>query len=581
MIALAISVSSCSDYLQEMNPNEVATDNYFTTLDESESVLTSTYAVMRNHFVLNISAEACRSDMGYPGWNRPSPTGDNVIWYNKTFTNSNPYVNKKWDACYQGIFRANQVIEGLERMKGTVNEATWTQQMAQARFFRGLFHFYLHSDFNEGKIIIRDMNPKSESDFNKTVSTSDEVIEFFRKDLKYAYTNLPAQWENTSINKGRVTAGTAATILGTSFLYQASDANIASYDSAKYYFKDVITNPAYGYELVEDMNLLFTTAGEFNKESIFEINYSLTQKQEISQWDENAMSNRLQRTAPGEKGGGREFIPNGWLAYEYQNEPLDTKDSRNWVSDPDGTVRLRNVSLRSSAMVALVPDIDTEYYKIGNVPQSCAFSNSEFAYFKKYTNHDIVDNESNNIVSNSWKSGKNVVVNRLGDVYLMYAECLTKTGQIDDAINAINAVRKRWGLRLIGPDKGTTNDYDGVTYDQTTLMERLMNIEKPLETSVEGHSIRWIDMRRWGILKKRFDEISATKYYLDDFKYKTLTGAEATRTKSKITFGVKPSTSTSIDIIDCEQASQNYNPSLHDYLPLPLGEILTNPNVNK
>ena len=68
---------------------------------------------------------------------------------------------------------------------------------------------------------------------------------------------------------------------------------------------------------------------------------------------------------------------------------------------------------------------------------------------------------------------------------------------------------------------------------------------------------------------------------LDDYKYKTITGTEATRYSSKITFGVKPGVSTSIDIIDCEQASQNYNPSLHDYLPLPLGEILTNPNVKQ
>ena len=79
----------------------------------------------------------------------------------------------------------------------------------------------------------------------KSTSSSDKVIEFFRKDLVYAYENLPYSWDSD----GKVTKGTAATILGTSHLYQEE------YTEAMKYFDEVINDSKYGYELVEDMDL--------------------------------------------------------------------------------------------------------------------------------------------------------------------------------------------------------------------------------------------------------------------------------------------------------------------------------------
>lgn len=567
-------MGSCNeDFLEETNPTEVATDSYWTTLDQSYAGVVTLYTTMLNHYVLNIQPAAMRADMGYPGWNRPSPSGDMVIWYNQTYGNSDQYIERKWEACYQGIFRANQVIEGLHKMKGTVeDEDRWETQMAEARFFRGLFHFYLHSSFNGGRIIIRDFVPKSAEDFNLSVSSSEEVIKFFREDIEYAYLHLPAKWDR-KVDLGRVTAGTAATILGTSHLYEEE------YEQAMVYFKDVIINPEYGYRLVTDPDLLFTTAGEFNDESIFEIAYNLEHKPELSQWDEESMSNRLGRTGPGQFGAGRGILPVAWITYQYQSEPLDTKDTRNWVSDGEGGLKLRNVSLRASSMIALVEDDQSMYYMDGTTQQQGPFTQFEFGYYKKYTNHDIVASELD-LPYGSWRSGKNVTVNRLADVYLMYAECLIKTGDTDGALDAINTVRKRWGLQLIGPAKSTAHDYNGVNYDAETLMDHLMYVEKPLEMSIEGHSIRWIDMRRWGIIEERFNELSQEVYYVEDYQYLDQEGATKTKPLSHLVKGEKPEGSSSIVIKDYEQASENYKRQVHAYYPIPLGEILTNPNLS-
>ncbi len=162
--------------------------------------------------------------------------------------------------------RSFEFIEALEKIESTTitdaDKDKWKNQMATARFFRGLFHFYLHSDFNNGNVIIRNETPKNTDDINKGLSTSDEVLNFFRSDLKYAYANLPAKYPVANENLGKVTAGSAATILGTSYLYQNH------IDSATTVFKDLVENTAYGYALETDITKLFTSAGEFNKESI-------------------------------------------------------------------------------------------------------------------------------------------------------------------------------------------------------------------------------------------------------------------------------------------------------------------------
>jgi len=573
LLSMIVFMGACEeDFLQETNPTEVATDNYWNSLEDSYKGIVTLYTTMLNHYVLNILPESWRCDQGYPGWNRPSPSGAGVIWYNQTYTNSNRFIERKWEACYEGIFRANQVIEGLEKMKETVDdEERWKTHMAEARFFRGLMHFYLHSSFNDGQIIIRDFVPRSQEEFNLPVSSSEEVIEFFREDIEYAYAHLPAKWGEKK-DLGRVTAGTAATILGTSHLYEEE------YEQAMVYFEDVINNPEYGYRLVEPEKL-FSNHHEFNDEAIFEIAYNLEHKPELGQWNEESMSNRLGRTGPGQFGAGRGTLPVAWITWEYQNEPLDTKDARNWVSDGEGGSELRNVSLRASQMIALVEDDQSTYYLDGTTQEQAPFTHFEFGYYKKYTNHDIVASE-NDLPYGSWRSGKNVTVNRLADVYLMYAECLIKRGNIDGALDAINTVRERWGLQLLGPADDSAHDYDGINYTAETLMEHLMYIEKPLEMSIEGHAIRWIDMRRWGIIEERFNELSEEEYYVEDYQYVDSEGNTQTNPLSHLVKGEKPEDSESIVIKDYVEASKNYKEEVHAYLPIPLGEILTNPHIS-
>ena len=276
LLILATGLNSCEDFLTQNNPNQTSSDKFWSNLDDTNKGLTSTYAVLRNAYLVNTNIEAWRSDMGWPGYGRPTPTlglENYNTWYAHGYTDSNDDISKKWEACYLGIFRAGQVIEALDRIKGTVNETELNLQMGQARFLRGLFYFYLYNAFNEGKVILHKTVPRTMEEFHKDVATAPEVFNFFMSDLKIAYQLLPAKFSTIDANLGRPSAGAAATILGTSYMYKND------IDSAMIYFNDVIGGKAesnrYGYALEDELDKMFTTKGEYNSESILEVSYTI------------------------------------------------------------------------------------------------------------------------------------------------------------------------------------------------------------------------------------------------------------------------------------------------------------------
>lgn len=561
--------SACSDFLEEVNPNEMSTESFWKTVDDLDAGMIAVYNAFKNQNVLAIGDEYNRSDMTWPGWGRPNTSNQ---YYLQEFNESSGTPNNKWDALYKGIFRANQVISASQELiPGLADEASQERAtiiLAQARFFRGLFYFYLSTGFNNGSVPVFDFVPQNEEDFYQPVRPAEEVVEFYREDLQFAHENLPAKWTR-DIDRGRVTAGAAAAVLGKSHLYQEE------YSQAATYFQEVIETPEYGYHLTESIGDNFTTTNELNAESILEINYSLSYKSEISPWAEEQVSNNLNFTVS-PVGGYRAVYPSCWLIMAYKGDKMDVNDPRNYVLEEDGSTRLRTYSLRTSYSIALVDDLDLEYYGTSTA-EATAFNNKETGYFRKYSNWETVSNEKD-IVPNL-RSGVNVRVIRLADVYLMYAEALLMgEGNVEEAMTYINRVRRRSALQLLGMDGSgefPAAAHDNVTYDVQSLMEHLMYVERPLELSLEGNAIRTIDMRRWGITKQRFEELSQRKYYTENYPFVNSKGQNVTRWSSVLTEEV---VGTNI-LIDYQQAASNYIPSAHAYWPIPNSELVANPKL--
>lgn len=573
ILVLAMSFTACNDdFLEQKNPNELTTDLFWKDLSDLSLGLNAVYNGFKDGNLLRTGDEYVRTDMCFPGYGRPTT---NNIYYLQSFNSASDAPNKRWSSLYTGIFRANQVIKAYDRIKPTLITALQQEQglqiLAQARALRGLFYFYLHGAFNKGSVPIIDFVPESKDDFFKALSSAEEVRAFFTADLEFAMQNLPKTW-NTA-NLGRVTQGAAVALLGQSYLY-AGD-----YTKAAEYFKKVIND--YGYALTTDIGSNFNAKDEFNSESILEINYSVNHKNEIDPYSSQQVSNVL-NTLFSPVGGYRGVIPAAWLVMEYKKDPIDRNDPRNIVVN-NGVSRLRKYSLRTSNSIALVDDVDLKYYGL-TTAQAGPFNNLETAYWRKYTNWETVTDER--LVSTaSPRSGINVRLIRLADVYLMYAECLIKGGTdnagVDEAMLYINKVRYRSALQLLGLDN--TGEYpssmhNNVTYIAKTLMDHLMYIERPLELSAEGNAIRLLDMRRWGITKKRFQDLATKNYYAENFVYKSATTGEDLIKYGSVLKddGLLPANPS---FVEFKQSGINYIEDLHAYWPLPNSEVTANPKL--
>ncbi|NJB81641.1 RagB/SusD family nutrient uptake outer membrane protein [Wenyingzhuangia aestuarii] len=582
-------MTSCTDemkrdFLEQENPNEATTDNFWRDLGETQKGLYSVYKTLYDPSTFNIPEEMLRSDMGYPSLNRPTPASPSPF-YIHTYSETSDEVNEKWQSNYLGIFRANQVIEALERIQTNtdINQEEWTSQMAQARFFRGLFHYYLYTTYNNGSIIIRNKVPTNREEYELPLSSAADVLTFIREDLEYAYANLYKKGEYPDNDISKVTAGAAAMVLGNSYL------NELKYTEASAYYEDVINN--HGYELVTDLDLMFTTAGEFNDESIFEVNFTADNiNLNFAPWDGGTGTSILALYTRGNT--STTAAGPAWIAYEFKNEPKDPLDDRNYYIDPaDNTKKLRNVPLRASSMMAIVEDYQTLYYQAPTTEVTGPAFNGRawggFAYWKKYTNHDIVAAERD-IPNGVAYSAKNLTVIRLAEAILNLAECKIKTNKIDEALGLINQIRKRWGLVLLGPSNGdTSRTYDEEVYTQTSLMDRFMKIEKPLELGAEGHAMRWIDFIRWKKsdnygFKERLQELSDLTLYGVNYSYTDNEGVAKTKQNFPSLTDTAPADINQAEVVDYEYdlANSNYTDALNSYYPIPSREKNANGNID-
>jgi hypothetical protein len=105
----------------------------------------------------------------------------------------------------------------------------------------------------------------------------------------------------------------------------------------------------------------------------------------------------------------------------------------------------------------------------------------------------------------------------------MLAEAYTQQGNVADAYQYVNQIRQRANLAVLPAG-----------YSQAQMMAEIRH-QRMIEFAREGY--RFYDLRRWGLLQ------------------------------TEITNSDK-------------QGRQNFNPSLHEYFPIPQSEVDSNPNIN-
>lgn len=468
-IVLALSLTACDDYLTQTSPDKLTSDSYWRNKADVEAAMASAYSALYfaeysgdrwDFSEVKWPVESFRQDdveMGadarnYPNW---------VQLYDYSYNNGNSQFSIFWKLYYRGISFCNQIIDKVGNMSDKqLNDTDRKQLLAEAHFLRGFYHMQIL--LNWEKIIIRDKYITSTSQLSKAPSERVDAWDFVIAELK-AGTELNSTRVNEQV--GRATSGAAYAYLGYAYLTMAAeqaDKKTECLNEAVKAFDNVK-----GYSLESDFASMFNGSNKNCKESIFEIQFTLSTANganystqmhrwigttELLGWDEIAPSKTLMNEFKKE---GK--LNDGWY------------DARLYASvffrDPyfnDGTGKMYGYDWDTW----MTDELGKKKEEIYDRPSFRKFMPATLEALNK-TNTDV-----------------NFTMMRYANVLLMKAEALNNLGKTEQAIPLINEVRKVHGN--MPPMQGTSQ----AAVQAQIEHERM--IEFPLE------NFRWYDLRRWG-----------------------------------------------------------------------------------
>ena len=462
--SLAIITTSCvnDEDLVQVDPNNDAVDSFWKTDQDAiegvnaayGSLLTDGTYMRSTPLLLDLKGDDTRS-------NSPWDAMYNVGRFNSNVSDAAIY-GWAYETYYQGIYRANQVLENVPAisMDGTLKNRI----LGQAYFLRGLYLFHAVNMFKNVPV------PTKIAAFYPQKTEAEGWAQVIA-DFKAAADLLPPSYTNvTGLDagqKGRATKGAALGYLGKAYLFTKD------FPNAKIAFKQVIDLGV--YSLVSNYRDNFTDTNENNSESLFEVQFSRSAGGVDLGWGGAPASGWGKTSARAITYGPRAF---GWtdvqptftLFNEFQQEKTTTN--------------------------AVDPRLDaTMFY---NKPGGMQLYGQNFATFYAGNAGDLNDlfcrkyENSDGAYANEfdWRSGINERLLRYADVLLMYAECLNETSDTPGAYTYIQMVRNRVGL----PNLATVKP----NMTQAQMRDQIGH-ERFLEFPLEGH--RFDDIRRWGWLQ--------------------------------------------------------------------------------
>lgn len=431
-----LSLNVGCETLLDKEPLAVVSENSaYQSESDAMKALTSVYNTLLNYPGYDgYSIYDIVADNAEKGGEGPSDGGyfNEIAYF--TLTSSNTVALQVWRNAYLGIRRANLVIENVPSIEMDQNDKA--RIVGEAKFLRAYNYFILVTLYGDVPLIT-DVQYEREQIVR---DPQDIVYEQIVRDLKEAADVLPVRSELQADELGRITKGAAQAYLGKVYLYQKN------FPEAESWFGTVIESNQYGLE--PDYYHLFTVAGEFSQENIFEINHIY-----------NAQYLATRNLGTIRQGSA------GMYGYGFANPTQDFVDA----FEP-GDPRLWQTVYAEGQVL---PD-----GKIADV------GNSETGYMNKKAY--LLESEFPP-TGDAIHSGKNEIKLRYGMLLLWYAEAANQNGKTATALAALNEVRRR--ARQGNPD--VLPDIQFMDRDQ---LERAIWHEQRVEYGMENH--RFFDLVR-------------------------------------------------------------------------------------
>lgn len=465
-LAVTLTVSCKKSLLDINNENTISTGTFWKTEADVESGVIAVYNMFyrQGTWTRNIYTQMqgmADDGVSFAGWTELNE-------YTKfIFTNYNFFeVNTKlWREHYVAIFRANQVLDNIDNVT-FANDAHKQDLIGQTKFLRSFYYFYITSLWDNIPLVLK---TSSASDRPEQKSP-DAVWTQLELDLEEAVTKLPATRPATET--GRPTKGSAYALLAKIYMQHKK------YTDAVRCLQWLVDGDGKNYyDLVQNYGDNFNNATENNKESLFEIQFSLMNYVGFDQTDNyrdpNAqLGTQIEMNQSPAGIGWNNVEARRWLVDYYKREKTvdDKYDMRLFYS------------LWYNNMSTDFPD----------QPDTLVYGNK---WRPEWGTRVFIRKYSTTASPLFYWNDNNFRSLRYSDMILLYAEALNEVnGPTGDAVALVNRVRQRVNL----PTLQNSTYYNAATI--TASKEAFRNhikIERALELSLE--CIRWIDLKRWGL----------------------------------------------------------------------------------
>jgi starch-binding outer membrane protein, SusD/RagB family len=380
---------------------------------------------------------------------------------------NNRFIFTVYAETYEGINRANIVLEAVNNGKNNLTVKEKKEVIAEAKFIRGFFHFLAAQLWKTAPLVT-----ETAKSLQQTYGNSDPValLQACLDDFKVAAQDLPASWDDA--NTGRATKWTARAYEGkvNVWLQKWNDAVVA--------FEDVEKNG--GYDLLADYEDVFASAKENSIESVFEIQFGGPYSDDNS-WILDDNGNEDFKSTQGiarlwffnarlNGGGVRWFVPSTKLKTLFDEEPGDKRlDAALYYKEGEDYTAWDGGGVTPGLFTKVLPPDPKSQSSTGlAIKKYLGSKNTDPAYFRNAANFN------------------NERFFRYPEVLLLHAEALLNGGTpkgvsaFQTAAACINKTRVRAGLPPLA----------SVT---------LVQLQKEKQKELCFEPARYFDMIRWNI----------------------------------------------------------------------------------
>lgn len=435
---IAVTPACKKSFLDVPTQAEQASGTFWANQEDAAKGVNSIYANLRAWGNLSFPAIAVESIGADEAEKGSSPTDATYFNDYDTFT-VNPadgQLSGFWNAQYQNIFLANQVLKNVPGI--TMDESLKSRFLAEAKFIRALSYFRLVRAF--GDIPLRITVPNDATEYNISKSPKDVIYAQIETDLNDAASVLPQTYGAADL--GRATKGAALGLHAKVAMYLKKWNDVLTYTN---------TVKTLGYSLLPVYDNVFRVAAENGPESIFEIQSAMIPGNAAAS---NSQYSQVQGVR-GITGGGWGFnVPTAALASAF--EPGDVRR--------DATIIFRGETTPQGDFIPAAGD-NPMYNQKSYVPFSMYVSGF---------------NEG---------AQQNFRVLRYSDILLMNAEAANELDNSALAKQSLNLVRAR-------ARGGATGVLADVTTSDKVLIRQAIWKERQVELAMEYD--RYFDVIRQG-----------------------------------------------------------------------------------